>query len=325
MSRILSQDEIDSLLQSGGGTSDSKGRRSGSHGVVGYNFRRPDRISKEQLRSLHLLHDRFAVNVATSLSAFLRSMTEVTIVSVEQFAYSEFVMSLPDPTAYYALSMQPIEGHSALEVNPTVAFTMVDRMLGGTGLTLGPNRALTEIEQNVMDSVVKLLLDSLSEAWRPVTEVQFKIHGRETRPQMLQVTGPNEIVILVAFDLRVAEARGMLNLCIPASAIESVGDRFAQGWQRASRQPTADEESWLSTNLGRVTVPVTAMLGTTLSANELLKLQPGDVIALGHSATQPIDVQVGEVSRFRGRLASDGQTMSVRVESRTDSTRGASA
>src|SRR5690349_23740964 len=111
-----------------------------SSGVVSYNFRRPDRVSKDELRSLHLLHDRFALNVSTSLSAFLRSMTEVSIVSVEQFAYSEFLMSLPDPTAFFAIGMSSFDGVGAMEMNPSVAFTMVDRLLGGTGYTPGPNR-----------------------------------------------------------------------------------------------------------------------------------------------------------------------------------------
>jgi flagellar motor switch protein FliM len=326
MSKILSQDEIDALLDSSAPERpESGGRGVAGRSVVAYNFRRPDRVSKEQLRSLHFLHDRFAHNVSTSMSAFLRSVTEVSIVSVEQFAYSEFLMSLPEQTAFYAVGIDPLEGLAALELNPAVAFTLVDRMLGGTGLTPGMNRPLTEIEQNVIDTVVKLLLDSLAEAWRSVTDVNFRINGRETRPQMLQVMGPNEIVILLGFDVKIGEVRGMLNLCIPAAAIESVGEKFVQGSQRTLRPPTPEEEAWLSANLGRVTLPVTAMLGTTLSAGDLLRLQPGDVIALGHSASQPIDVRVGDVSRFVGQLASDGHGLAVRVDAKADAWQGVPA
>ena len=320
MSKILSQDEIDALLESSSTVAPVQGapaRGPSGQMVAAYNFRRPDRISKEQLRSLHFLHDRFAHNVSTSLSAFLRSVTEVTIVSVEQFAYSEFLMSLPEQTAFYAVSLDPLEGVAAVELNPAVAFTLVDRLLGGTGENTGLSRPLTEIEQNVIDSVMKLLLDALSDVWRVVTEVNFRIHGRETRPQMLQVMGPNEIVVLLGFDVKVADSRGMLNLCIPATAIEATGDRFVQGSQRTRRQPTKEEEAWLGANLGRVTVPVTAMLETTLAAEELLKLRPGDIVALGHSINQPIDVMVGKIHRFAGRLAQNGQAMAVRVESRS--------
>lgn len=279
-----------------------------------YNFRRPDRVSKEQLRWLHFLHDRFALNVSTSLSAFLRAMTEVSIVSAEQFAYSEFLMSLLDPTAFYSVAMEPLDGLAALELNPAIAFTMVDRLLGGTGLTPGPNRALTEIEQNVMDSVIKLVLENLGETWKPITDIKFRIHGRETRPQMLQVTGPNEIVILLGFDIRIGETRGMLNLCIPASSIEAVGDNFAQGFHRTRRQPTAQEGAWLLANLSRMPLPVTALLETTLSARELLALQPGDVIGLGHSAAQPVAVHVAAVPQFEGRLTQSPAGVGVMVQ-----------
>jgi flagellar motor switch protein FliM len=320
VSKILSQDEIDALLASSVTPSPDGDPMAGAEaasagGVVIYNFRRPDRVSKEQLRSLHFLHDRFALNVSTSLSAFFRSMTEVSIVSVEQFAYSEFLMSLPDPTAFYAIGLSLWDGVGALELNPSVAFTMVDRLLGGTGYTPGPNRALTEIEQNVIDSVVKLILDNLTETWKPVANMEFRIHGRETRPQMLQITGPTEIVILLVFDIRIAETRGMVNLCIPAAAIEAVGEAFAQGWQRTRRQPTAEEETALHANLGRVQLPVTALLETTLPARDLIALKPGDVLSLGHAAAQPVDVHVGSVRRFNGRLTRSGGGAGVIVES----------
>jgi flagellar motor switch protein FliM len=269
VSKILSQDEIDALLESSTTVAAAPGAAArGPNGqvVAAYNFRRPDRISKEQLRSLHFLHDRFAHNVSTSLSAFLRSVTEVTIVSVEQFAYSEFLMSLPEQTAFYAVSLDPLDGVAAVELNPSVAFTLVDRLLGGTGENPGISRALTEIEQNVIDSVVKLLLDALSDVWRVVMEVNFRIHGRETRPQMLQVMGPNRIVVLLGFDVKVADSRGMLNLCIPATAIEATGDRFVQGSQRTRRQPTQRRRSVAGGQPGPGHGAVTAMLETTMAA-----------------------------------------------------------
>src|SRR3954468_4383072 len=168
MGKILSQEEIDALLGSGSKLESGSKWRAAAEAAITYNFRRPDRASREQVRSLHFLHERFARNVSTSLSAYLRAITEVGLVSVEQFTYSEFLMSLPDPTAFYALSLAPVEGIGALELNPVIAFTMIDRMLGGTGQRVVLDRALTEIEQNVVDGVVKLILENLSEAWQPI-------------------------------------------------------------------------------------------------------------------------------------------------------------
>lgn len=316
MKRALSQSEIDALLvaaASPGGDREARAQ-AGEMQMTRYNFRRPDRVSKEHLRSLHFLHDRYAVNLSSSLSAFLRSVTEVSIVSVEQFAYSEFLISLPDPTAFYSFTMPPAEGLGALEINPSVAFTMVDRMLGGTGQTPAPNRALTEIEQNVLDSVVKLLLDHLAETWRPITELQFRMQDRETRPQMLRVTGPNEIVILLAFELRIGDAKGMVSLCFPATTIEAMEDKFAQGWQRARRQATAAEQARLVANMGRVPLGVTTLLETRLAARDLLSLKAGDIVSLGYPVSTPVDVHVGRVRRYQGRLTTGEGGAVVRVE-----------
>jgi len=317
MSQILSQDQIDSLLSAPAPDAPAVRAPLPDH-VISYNFRRPDRVSKEQIRSLHFLHDRFARNAATSLAAYLRALTEFSIVSVEQFSYSEFLMSLSDPTAYYALSMQPLDGIAALEMDPTLAFTIVDRMLGGSGRGTPPQRALTEIEQNVMDSVVKLILENLTETWQAVFDLEFRIHARETRPQMLQVVGPNEVVILVAFDLRVGEMRGLLNLCIPASVIEATGNAFVQGWHRTQREPNPTERLWLHDNLSRMPLAVTATLEAHLRARELVRLKRGDVISLGVPIQTPVTVWVGNRAKFKGRLVAPDVKVGVLIESSTD-------
>jgi len=324
MSKILSQDEIDALLSSApSGDAATIAGDAGLGGVITYNFRRPDRISKDQIRSLHFLHDRFARNAASSLAAYLRAMTDLSIVSVEQFSYSEFLMSLADPTAYYAIAIPPLDGLGALELNPTLAFTIVDRMLGGSGLSAPPNRALTEIEQNVVDAVVRVLLGHLSETWKAVFDLEFKINGRETRPQMLQVMGPNEVVILLVFDLKVGDIRGMLNLCIPASVVEATGYSFVQRWQRSNRVPTASERQWLGTNLGRVPLTVTTSLETRLRARELVELKLGDTLNLGVPVQRPVDVCVGNRAKFEGRLTTNDGHAALRLQRLTNGTASA--
>lgn len=319
MSKILSQEEVDALLSTPPvGEPAVQVSDPAIAGVITYNFRRPDRVSKEQMRSLHFLHDRFARNVATSLGAYLRAVTELTIVSAEQFSYSEFLMSLSDPTAYYAIAMPPLDGLAALELNPTLAFTIVDRMLGGSGSGAQPQRALTEIEQNVIDAVVKLILENLTESWHAVFDVEFTIQSRETRPQMLQVVGPNEVVILLAFDLRVGDVRGMLNLCIPASIIEATGNAFVKDWHRTKRVATSTERIWLHDNLNRMPLAVTASLETRLRARELVRLKPGDVISLGLPIQTPVTVRVANRAKFLGRLAAPDVNVEVLLESVTD-------
>jgi flagellar motor switch protein FliM len=272
--------------------------------VVPYDFRRPDRVSKDQIRSLHFLHDRFARNLSTSLSAYLRTATEATILSVEQCAYSEFLMSLPDLTAFYALSLGSRDRLGALEVNPAVAFTMIDRMLGGNGEGAVPARSLTEIEHNVVDSAVKLILENLTETWATLIDhCEFRIQARETRPQMLQVVAPNEVVILFVFDVKVGEARGVAHLCLPASVVELAGSNLARTWQHVQRVPTVEDERRLIETLDRVPFPVTARIDTHMAAHELVALKPGDVLSLGHSAKLPIDILVGMTPKFKGQVS----------------------
>jgi len=314
MGKILSQDEIDALLGSAGVLQEPGSGRGPKKTHFSYNFRRPDRISKEQIRSLNFMHDRFARNVAQSLSAYLRTVTDVTMVSVEQFNYSEFLMSLPDPTAFYAISMQPFDGMAALELSPAVAFTMIDRMLGGNGSVTQLTRALTEIEQNVIDSVVRLLLENLTELWKPIAGIQFNVHGRETRPQLLQVSAPNEIFILLGFDIRVGEARGVINFALPVSFIEAAGGNVAQGMHRTRKEQSDRDRQRLIENIGRIPVEVSAGIDSQLCAADVLELREGDVISLGRSLREPVDVKVLGSSKFAGRLLRLAHSSGVRVE-----------
>jgi flagellar motor switch protein FliM len=286
---------------------------------VRYNFRRPDRISKEQIRALQFLHERFARNVSTSLAAYLRSSTELSLVSVEQFSYAEFLLALPDPTAYYAISMAPLDVLGGLEINPAVAFAMVDRMLGGDGQPVAVERALTDIEQNVIDSVVKVLLDALVETWRPlVKDLSLRIHGRETRPQMLQVVSPNDTIVMLVFDMRVGEARGAVHLSLPAGLVERSDTAAASGWSRQRTEPTKRERAWLVENLGRVPMTVSAVLDSRCRAGDIATLTVGDVLALDVAAETPVDLRVGETLKFRARLAEIAGRVRARIEHRCD-------
>lgn len=306
MTRIVSQDEIDVLL-----TADS----TPASDVTPCNFRRAERITKEQLRSLHFVHERFAKGLSTALSSYLRVGTDVSLLTIEQLAYAEFLAGLPDPTAFYAISMKPHDTLAALELTPSIAFALVDRMLGGTGSGSEPDRPLTEIEQNIVDSVVKLLLEQLNPTWRGIVNAQLDIHSRETRPQMLKVTGRNEIVAVLEFSIKIGDSRGTLKFCVPAAPIEAASEKLAQAGQKTTRRAlTAEETAHLSANLGRVPLSVSAHLSTTFSARELLALRPGDVVSLGRTAAQPVAVSIGEQPVYAGQLVVHQGNLAVRIE-----------
>jgi flagellar motor switch protein FliM len=294
----------------------------GESGVSAYNFRRPDRVSREQIHSLHYLHDRFARSAGTSLSTYLRTVFEMSLVTVEQRSYAEFVAKLADPTAFYALAIPPFAELGALEIHPAMAFAMIDRMLGGGGQGLDTPRALTEIEQHVVDSVVKVLLEGLTETWKPVVELAFGIRGRETRPQLLKVAAPNEVIIMLSFELRMNDVRGTMHVCLPEAVVEATSSQVAQAWQRHRRELTPDERGWLNQSLEQVPVALVPEIVTYLPASEIAALSVGDVIGLGVPSDHAMDLRVGGVAKLRGHLAVERGRMVARVEHRCDQPNG---
>lgn len=316
---LLTEEELSSLLGKGAGAVAAEPVQGGERRrrVVPYNFRRPDRVSKEQVRSLYLLHDMFSHSLSSSLPIFLRTISEVTLISVEQQAYVEYLYGLPDPTAIFTLSLRPLPGVAVLELNPSVAFPVIDRMLGGPGQSLKEARAVTEIEQKILEGFLKVVVDDLREAWRPLIDLDLEIVGRETRPQLLQIVAPNEVVITIVFHVQIADARGMMSLCIPAVALEPIISRFNQSSYSRSRDVAPGQTRLLLNALSEVGFEVAAELaGTTASMDDLMTLAPGDVLRLDHRTDDPIEVSVAGIVKFYGELLSRGGRSTIHIRGR---------
>jgi flagellar motor switch protein FliM len=268
-----------------------------------YDFRRPDRISKDRLRPLQFLYDRFARNLGTSLSAYLRVGTEVSLTSVEQATYAEFLASLPEQTAYYAVGLEPVKGVVGLEVNPAAAYAMIDRMLGGHGVAAPVDRGLTDIEQRVVDNVVRLILEHMTEEWRHVVRVEFTVQRRETRPQLLQIAAPNDAVIALRLQVRLGESEGDLKFCLPAALLEEMGPGFVDRWSSRGRKPlTTAEQQALYGNLARIPLQAEAVIETPFPAADLVRLGVGDVVSLGVSVKRPVEFHICGTKKFTGML-----------------------
>ena len=167
----LTPEEIDSGLQKR-----HEGDDAASAKAQVYDFRRPDRIAKDQLRAIHLLHENFARSLASSLSAYLRAYVAVNLVSVEQLSFVEFTQCLPSPTCLIALGMRPYDGNAVLEINPSLVFPILEMLLGGTGkITTKINREITEIEQSILDSLLRIILHDLRSAWGAVANMEFSV------------------------------------------------------------------------------------------------------------------------------------------------------
>lgn len=318
---LLTNEEMSMLLNSGG---DAPAAAAGGGGekrkrVTSYNFRRPDRLSKEQVRSLYVLHDLFAHSMSSSLPVFLRAISELTLISVEQQAYVEYLYGLPDPTAIFTFGMEPLQGVAVLELNPSIAFPIIDRMLGGVGEQMEEVRPVTEIEQRILEGFLNIVMDGLAEAWRPIIEIRPRIVGSETRPQLLQIVSPNEVVITIVFHARIGEARGLMSLCIPAVVIEPIMQKFNQAIYSQIREIQPEQTRKLLDTLAAVLFPVAAEIrGTRAPISDLLTIAPGDVLMLGHKIKEPVQVSVGNIVKFRGEIAAHEGQVSVHLSSRVE-------
>jgi flagellar motor switch protein FliM len=334
MAKILSQDEVDALLNQFSSTEESEKKPAAEHkekpqkivssrksdlnadkNVSLYNFRRPDRVSKEQLRSLHYIHDRFARNFSSSLSAYLRALIDVSLYSVEQFTYAEFILSLPDPTYFNAISMSPLEGSVILEMNPKILFPMIDKILGGKGEDFGGgSRSITDIEKELIEGVVKLILRDLENAWKQIIKLTMKIVTTETSPQLIQVVAPNEIVVLVVFEIKVAEARGFMNFCIPAIVLEPIAHRFSQDWYADRAKANVDELKKLKINLFKTDLTVEAgIYGNKILIKDLLDLEAGSFIKLESKITDEIKLKINGAEKFTAYPVQVNDRLGVQV------------
>lgn len=219
MADILSQEEIDALLEVVEEEGDSAEVSSGELGeekqIILYDFKRPNRVSKEQLRAVKGIHDKMARNLAAQISSIMRSIVEIQLHSVDQMTYGEFLMSLPSPTSFNVFSIKPLDGSCVIEINPSIAFPMIDRLLGGVGESFESTRELTDIELNLLDAILRIVMQRLKEGWAPITEMYPNVETKESSPNVVQVVSQNEIVIMVVMEIIIGNSSGMIIFVIP--------------------------------------------------------------------------------------------------------------
>jgi flagellar motor switch protein FliM len=313
MDAQLSQDEIDRLFREFGKAVDE---RAGARSTVAYDFRRPDRIPKEQLRAIHLMHDFLARNLASSLGAYLRAYVTVSLVSVEQLSFGEFLQYLPTPTCISNISLTPTEGNAVLDLNPSVVFPMLDILLGGSGAASQQDtRELTEIEISILEGVIRLVLHDLTEAWAPVGDIKFAIEGTETQPQLMQILSPNEAIVAIGFEITMGDARGMMNFGIPSILVKMMGQGFEQQWSIRRRASSETEQARMRHLVRRLPMDLEARIrGTHMHLRDLLRLGEGDVVSLEVPVRRPAGLNVNGLKKFEGEIVIAGNQRGLVVD-----------
>ena len=286
--------------------------------VSPYDFKRPERVGKEQMRALQTLHEGFGRNFAAGLSALLRSMVEVKLTSVDQLTYSEFVFSLENPTCFNLLKAEPLEGNLILDINPSIIYPIIDRLLGGgREPTIMARRPLTEIELRIVSRITNLFLDELHRAWENVLDLRLEVIRVESNPQLAQIVPPNEVVVVISFELALGEVRGMMNLCIPYNTIERISGKLsANSWIAYGRRTATPENiEQISQTLRSSLVGLNVRLASTrITAGELIGLRVGDVIATEKDVHSPLLVMVEGVPKFRAFPGALKGHKAIRIE-----------
>lgn len=330
---VLSQTEVESLLNAmdGGARSQTaadagaKAAAAVSGGgrardkVTLYDFKRPERVGKEQMRALQTLHEGFSRNFSVALSGLLRSIVEVQLTSVDQLTYSEFLFSLENPTCFNLLKADPLEGNLILDINPSILFPIIDRMLGGGRETgTSQRRPLTEIELRLVGRITAHFLREMKDAWENVVSLDLEVLRVESNPQLVQIVPPNEVVVVVSFEVTLGEVRGMVNLCIPFNAIERIGGKLsANTWTSYGRKDVDPELlSRITQNLHGSEVEVVVDLAETrITTRELIGLRVGDVIKTEKDVHAPLNVAVQGVEKFHARVGQLKGQKAIRIES----------
>lgn len=291
----------------------------GNTRVTAYDFKRPERVGKDQMRAMHSLHEGLARNFGASVSGMLRTMIEVKLLSVDQLTYSEFVFSLDNPSCFNVLKPDPLNGNWILDIAPTLSYAVIDRMLGGDP---NPNdtirRPLTEIENRLIGRVVELFLAQLKAAWENIVPLDLSVESVESNPQLVQIVPPNEVVILVGFEVLLGKNRGMLNLCIPFNTIENYNSKLSRnGWVGYGKgTPTTETRGKITRNVDAAPVDIVVTLARSkIRTGDLLDLAVGDIITTEKEVHEPLELAVQEVPKFNAKAGAFKGKKAVQIES----------
>ncbi len=314
MSEILDQQEVEALLAavkegetpaSGPATAgEPESPFSIAAEAVPYDFTRPERVSKDQIRALASIHEVFARNFGATLSGFLRTIIDVHVLGVEQLTYNEFIHSLPNPTCFMVIQAPPLEGQMCLELSPLIVYPIIDRLLGGSNQTqFIPQRPLTSIESRLTSRIAEKALEHLSEVWRNLVDARFEIVETESNPHLVHIVAPTEVVVFITFELRFGQCVGTMSLCIPFNTIESVLSRLTtQSWFFKPRATAGTHQQRILRNLSHSSVELTTYLAESrIRLSELRSLRPGDLITFDKRAGKDLIIRVAGLNKFAGQ------------------------
>lgn len=326
MAKILSQDEIDALLTTVSKSEPSPESQAHHNdrmrSVVTYDFKHPNRVSKDQIRTLENMHDSFAGHFGSALSTMLRSIADVDLVSVDQITYSEFIMSLVTPSSTYTFTAAPLDGLCLVDFNPTLTFSIIDRMFGGHGKILETERELTGIERSVMSRVAGRLYNELQRSWENLVKIDIEQKSFETNPHFIQIVPPGESVVVISFQVKLFQSTGLLTICYPYMSLEPIVTKLSgQNWMDATKKKNLDADRRTTLhNLNGVGVDIAAVLcRTQIKVRDFMALSLGDVVRADAKINAPVEVLINHRKKYTARPGVSGKRRAFQVTEVWDS------
>lgn len=319
MAEVLSQNEIDALLQAlSSGEVDAQEIKEveDSKKIKDYDFKNPQKIAKDQLRTLEMIHENLGRLFQTFLSGYLRAPVEISILTVDQFAYSEFSNAISNPAFLNIIEFVPLNGQILIDISTNIVYSIIDRLLGGDGLGNQAVRTFTEIELSLLKGMMEKVMPIIKEAWDNVIELDPYLDKIEVNPQFAQIVPPNETIALVTMNIEIGATEGMLNICIPHLVIEPILDKLStKYWFSTAQKELSEKElSSIRKRMLNTTVPVRAELGSTvIKVKDVLNLQKGDVVKLDEGTEEEAKIKIGSRVKFWGNIGVVKNKMSVKI------------
>lgn len=321
MSEILSQDEIDKLLNAySTGELDTEALKDeDTVDVKVYDFSRPSKFSKEHLRTLESIFEHYGRLLYTNLPAYLRKSVQVDVMNAEAVTYSEFSNSLSNPVLLGLVNFSPLPGNILVELATNLGYCIIDRLLGGEGVALEKKREFSEIELTIVERVLNVCVDLLRDPWKNVANVQPRLERIETNSQFAQIISPQEMTAIVTINPKIGDVEGLMNICLPYATLEDVIDKLnIKFWYSTmqSRDDGTNYDGIIETLISKAEIPIKAILGeSSMSVAEFVNLQPGDLIKLDSDIEQELTVYVGNIKKFMALPGSSNDNYAIRITS----------
>ena len=320
MSDILSQSEIDNLLKqlSEGDLDVDQIQGEDEKQVKNYDFSRPTKFSKEHLRTLEIIFEHYSRLISTNLPVYLRKNVQVSVASSETVTFSEFSNALSNPSVLGIVNFAPLNGNIIIEIATNLCYTMLDRMLGGSGQPLEKSRDFSDIELTILQKLLVMFTQLMREPWKNVVEISPVLSRMETNPQFAQVIAPSDMIAIVTLNMKIGDVEGMVNICLPFFTLEDVMDKLNTKYWFSTMQENHDEhyEEYIESMIRRVDIPIKAVLGrSTISVNDFLNLQVGDCIRLDSRVDTDMNVYVGNIKKFTALPGTDRDSYAVQITS----------